>query len=432
MLESADKAQPAWQMTPLVYRQAICRDFIKAMVAMQQEIGLSICQQMGRPLEYAKKEMLGVKERAEHMIAIAEQSLADIEIDSSQSTKRLMRKQAVGGVLVIAPWNYPLLTAVNAIIPALLAGNCVFLKHSSQTPECAIHFAKAFEKAGLPQGIFNVVNLSHEATAQLMQHSFIQSISFTGSVTGGHAVQKSLVNRFVKTTLELGGKDAAYVRADADLSQAIPALVDGSFFNAGQSCCGIERIYVHRDVYANFIDNFVTLTHGYKLGNPLESETTLGPMAKSRFAQAVKEQIATAIGQGAKSLIDESHFPFHGQAAYCAPQVLVNVDNHMPFMQQEVFGPAVGIMPVDSDEQALELINDSPFGLTASVWTQDVEKAMALGDEAQVGTWFMNRCDYLDPALAWTGVKDTGRGVSLSQFGFDAVTRLKSYNLSIR
>ena len=332
----------------------------------------------------------------------------------------------------MAPWNYPFLTAVNAIVPALAAGNVVLLKHSSQTPQVAELFQAAFDAADLPVGVFQSLHMNHADTDALLQSDAVDFMAFTGSVNGGHQVQAAISKRFIGAGLELGGKDPAYVRADADVASAAENLVDGAFFNSGQSCCGIERIYVHASVYEAFVQAFVAVTQQYRLGNPTDANTNLGPMVRSSAADFVRAQIAEAVAQGAKSLVDEAVFPASQVGtAYLSPHVLVNVNHNMRVMREESFGPVVGIMAVQDDEEAIRLMNDSDFGLTASIWTQDALVAEALAGQIATGTVFMNRCDYLDPALAWTGVKDTGHGISLSELGYAQLTRVKSYHLRV-
>jgi acyl-CoA reductase-like NAD-dependent aldehyde dehydrogenase len=251
-------------------------------------------------------------------------------------------------------------------------------------------------------------------------------------VAGGRAIERAAAGTFTTLGLELGGKDPAYVRADADMAHAVENLVDGAFFNSGQCCCGIERIYVHESRYDAFVKGAVDLVGRYVLGNPLEEATTLGPMAHKRFADLVRRQIQEAVAKGAKAHVDPSDFSADtGGTAYLAPQVLTNVDHSMSVMREESFGPVVGIVKVRDDEEAIRLMNDSPYGLTAAIWTSDADAAERIGARLETGTVFMNRCDYLDPGLVWTGVKDTGRGASLSSLGYDALTRPKSYHLRV-
>lgn len=431
VLNHSKAGQAVWSRIPLAERQKYILKFLDAMIAKADELGTELTWQMGRPVRYTPNEIKGgFAERVRYMVDLAPKALADIVPDVKDGFKRFIRREPVGIVAVIAPWNYPYLTSVNTIVPALLAGNAVVLKHSHQTPLCADRFAEAFKTAGLPDGVFQFIDLSHEDTEKLIADPRVGFVNFTGSVKGGHAVQKAISGKFMAAGLELGGKDPAYVRADANLDYAVENLVDGAFFNSGQCCCGIERIYVHESLYDKFVDGFVDLTKKYVLGNPLDAATTLGPMVRTGAADFVRGQIIEAVGQGAKALVDEKHFAMSKAGTpYLAPQVLVNVDHSMRVMTEESFGPVVGIMKVKSDAAALQLMNDSPYGLTASLWTQDVDAAEQIGNEIETGTVFMNRCDYVDPALPWTGVKDTGRGASLSALCFESLTRPKGFHL---
>ena len=431
-LERAVAAQKAWKHTPLAERAALIGKATDAFVARKDAIAEEITWQMGRPLAQAPGEIAGFEERARYMIDAADAALADVDVDEKEGFRRFIRHEPLGVVLVVAPWNYPYLTAVNAIVPALMAGNAVLLKHSGQTPLCAERFAEAFAAAGLPAGVFQFLHMGHGRVEQAVRDPRVAYVAFTGSVEGGRAIQRAAAERFIATGLELGGKDPAYVRADARLDHAIETTVDGAFFNAGQSCCAIERIYVHADVFDRFVAGFVDLVKGYRLGNPLEAETTLGPMVRARAAAAVRAQVAEAVAKGARALIDPALFPADREGTpYLAPRVLVDVDHDMAIMREETFGPAIGIMKVDDDDQAVALMNDSAYGLTAAIFTSDADAALRIGDAVDTGTWFMNRCDYLDPALAWVGVKDSGRGCSLSALGYGVLTRPKSFHLRI-
>lgn len=432
-LTTAVAAQRHWRKVPLADRMTICRLFVAAMEAQADVIGEELTWQMGRPIRYTPNEIRrGFAERARYMIDVAPAALADVQAPAQPGFHRFIRQEPAGVVFTIAPWNYPYLTSVNSIVPALLSGNAVILKHSAQTPLCAERYAAAFQAAGLPEGVFQFLHLSHTDVERVIADPRIDFVAFTGSVQGGHAVQAAASHRFIGTGLELGGKDPAYVRADADLANAVENLVDGAMFNSGQSCCGIERIYVARPLYDQFVEQAVALTQTYILGNPLAPETTLGPMVRTSAAVFVRAQIAEAIHQGAQGHIDPRHFAADQPGTpYLAPQILTSVDHSMRVMTEETFGPVVGIMPVDSDEEAIRLMNDSAYGLTAAIWTTDQEAALRIGDQVNTGTWFMNRCDYLDPALAWTGVKDTGHGCALSVLGYGQLTRPKSYHLRV-
>jgi acyl-CoA reductase-like NAD-dependent aldehyde dehydrogenase len=431
LLAKAAAAQKAWARVPLDERRDIVSRFVDAMNADADAIGEELTWQMGRPVRYTPNEIRrGFTERARFGIKAAPGALADIAVEPIAGFNRFIRKDPVGVVLTIAPWNYPYLAAVNSVVPAILAGNAVILKHSSQTPLCAERIATAFAAAGLPEGVYQFLHAAHADVEKMIGSGRVNFVSFTGSVEGGRRIQAAANGVFIGMNLELGGKDPAYVREDANLADAIENLVDGAMFNSGQCCCGIERIYVHRSVYDKFVEGAVALTRTYKLDNPLDPSTTLGPMVKTSAAEFVRAQIAEAIAQGAVAHIDPKEFPKDAPGTpYLAPQILTNVNHSMRVMMEETFGPVVGIMPVASDEEAIQLMNDSPYGLTAGVWTTDEAAALEIGSRIETGTLFMNRCDYLDPALAWTGVKDTGRGCSLSVLGFDALTRPKSYHL---
>ncbi len=433
----AVEAQVLWQAAAISERAKLCHKAIDCIVAKSDEIAREITLQMGRPIKYAAGEVSGLEERARYMIDIAEQELADVPVENKAGFTRFIRRVPLGVVLTLAPWNYPYLTAVNSIIPALMAGNSVLLKHSAQTLLCAERFSQAFEEASLPDGVFQYLHLNHAETANLVKHENINYVSFTGSVEGGKAVEQAAAGLFKSVALELGGKDPAYVMADADINYSVENLVDGAYFNSGQSCCGIERIYVHEHHYEQFVEKYVALVKQYRLGNPLDQATTLGPMVNSKAANLVRKQIKQAVSMGAKKCLDETSFSAAGFAnkpgtAYLAPQVLIDVDHSMSVMKDETFGPVVGIMKVSSDSQAIELMNDSIYGLTASLWTNNVDNAIEIGDLLQTGTVYMNRCDYLDPALPWVGVKQSGRACSLSKLAYQQLTRPKSFHLKTK
>ncbi|WP_454678077.1 aldehyde dehydrogenase family protein [Achromobacter marplatensis] len=429
-LAQAQSAQAAWQALGVGERGRIVSAAVDRFVAAKDEIARAITIQMGRPLRYTPGEVAGFEARARHMISIADAALAPIRVPDQAGFTRFISREPIGVALTVAPWNYPLLTAVNSIVPALMAGNTVILKHSDQTPLCAELLERAFRDAGAPKGVFQYLHANHDTVQRLIRAPEIGYVSFTGSVRGGRIVEESAAGRFIGVGLELGGNDPAYVRADAKLDHAVDTLVDGAFFNSGQSCCGIQRIYVARPLYDEFVERAVALTNGYVLGNPLHADTTLGPVVRARAAADIREVIAEAAAAGAQNLIDPSHFDIASESSpYVAPALLTRVNHRMRIMNDECFGPVVGIMPVDTDDEAVALMNDSPYGLTAAVFTQDEDTALALGRQVRTGTFFMNRCDYLDPALAWTGVKNTGRGVSLSVVGYEQLTQAKSFHL---
>jgi acyl-CoA reductase-like NAD-dependent aldehyde dehydrogenase len=431
-LERAKKAQREWRNVPVGERCRIGTAFVDAMVADTARVSELLTWQMGRPIRYGGGEVRGFEERARYMIAVAPETLADIEVGPKAGFTRFIRREPLGVVLNLPAWNFPYMTALNAVLPAILAGNAVVMKHSSQTALVAEHFADCFKKANLPKDVFQFVHMSHETTEGAIRSGLVDQVGFTGSTDGGRVIMAAVAAapNFPHSCLELGGKDPAYVRPDANLAFAIENVVDGGYFNSGQSCCAVERIYVHEAVYDRFVEGAVAAINAYKLGSPADEDTTLGPMVRGKAADNVRGQVAAALRSGAKALIDVKHFA-GGEAgsAYLAPQLLVDVDHSMAIMSEETFGPAHGVMKVRSDEEAVRLMNDSPFGLTASIWTEDVDAAIRIGDAIETGTVYMNRADYLDPALAWVGVKESGRGVTLSKVGYEHMTRPKSFHL---
>ncbi len=419
-------AQADWAARPLAERVQLVMAGVEAVGAMNDQIVPELAQMMGRPVRYGG-EFGGFNERASHMAEIAAESLADIAVGEDATFKRYIKRVPHGVVFVVAPWNYPYMTAINTVAPALIAGNVVVLKHATQTLLVGERMAQAFHDAGVPRDVFQNLFLSHDVTHDLIAGKAFDFVNFTGSVGGGQAMERAAAGTFVGVGTELGGKDPGYVMEDADLDAAVETLIDGAMFNSGQCCCGIERIYVHESLYEEFVAKAVAIVQGYKLGNPLDSETTLGPMAHVRFADEVRAQIAEAVADGAVAHI--APFAEDDGGAYLTPQILTGVTHDMRVMREESFGPVVGIMKVSGDDEAIALMNDSDFGLTASLWTRDVDRAMRVGDRIETGTVFLNRADYLDPGLCWTGCKNTGRGGGLSVIGYHNLTRPKSYHL---
>lgn len=425
----ARAAQKTWAHRPLEERVQLVLKGVARLNEMVDEVVPELAHMMGRPVRYGG-EFKGFNERSNYVASIAADALAPLVIEDSGNFQRRIEREAHGVVFVIAPWNYPYMTAINTIAPALMAGNTVVIKHAAQTLLVGERMVRAFVEAGVPDDVFINLFLDHQTTSALIAEGLFNFVNFTGSVEGGRAIERAAAGTFTGLGLELGGKDPGYVMDDADLDAAVDTLMDGATYNSGQCCCGIERIYVNEALFDAFVEKSVAWVSNYKLGNPLEQETTLGPMANKRFAKVVRQQVADAMSKGAKALVDPKLFPADdGDSAYVAPQILIDVDHSMEFMTEETFGPAVGIMKVKNDDEAIKLMNDSKYGLTASLWTQDPERAGRIGREIETGTVFMNRADYLDPALCWTGVKETGRGGSLSVIGFQNLTRPKSYHL---
>jgi acyl-CoA reductase-like NAD-dependent aldehyde dehydrogenase len=432
VLQRACTAQLLWRRVPLAERAAIIERFCGEFEQRGAQIAIELSWQMGRPIRFAASEVRGTLERARYMRGIAAAALADVDAGPKPGFRRFIRREPLGVVFTVAAWNYPYLIAVNSVVPALMAGNAVVLKHSAQTPLCAERFAECLAAAGLPAGLFQVLHLGHADTERVIRDPRIDFVAFTGSVAGGRAVQRVAAERFIGVGLELGGCDPVYVRHDADLPHAIENIVDGAYFNSGQSCCGLQRIYVHESVHDRFTRGCIELIQQYRLGDPLDPQTTLGPVVRTAAADGIRAQVRAAIESGARPAIEERDFPrSKAGTPYLAPQLLLDAPASSSVMREEIFGPVAGIMKVRSDAEAVAQMNDSSFGLTAAVWTRDEVAAVTLGEQVQTGTWFMNRCDYLDPALAWVGVKDSGRGCTLSVVGYEHLTRPKSFHLRV-
>jgi acyl-CoA reductase-like NAD-dependent aldehyde dehydrogenase len=425
-VSAAKSAQKAWAKRPLQERIDLVMAGVARVGEMGDEVVTELAHMMGRPTRYGG-EFGGFNERASHMATIAEEALKPVEVEDGDTFRRVIKREAHGVVLVIAPWNYPYMTAINTVAPALIAGNAVMLKHATQTLLVGERMARAFHEAGVPADVFQNLFLDHDTTSTLIAEKSFEFVNFTGSVGGGQAMEKAAAGTFTGVGTELGGKDPGYVMEDADLDAAVDTLIDGAMFNAGQCCCGIERIYVHESLYDAFLAKAIEIVNGYTLGNPLDADTTMGPMANVRFAAEVRAQISEAVDAGAVAHIATMAADDGG--AYLTPQILTNVSHEMRVMRDESFGPVVGIMKVSSDAEAIALMNDSEFGLTASLWTQDLDHAEKIGAALETGTVFMNRADYLDPGLCWTGCKNTGRGGALSMIGYHNLTRPKSYHL---
>jgi acyl-CoA reductase-like NAD-dependent aldehyde dehydrogenase len=430
IVAGARAAQRDWRRVPVAERVRACGQMAPAFRAMADQVALDITRQMGKPLQQARNEIATMIDRAETMCRLAESALADEPLPPKDGFARFIRREPLGVVLDIAAWNYPLLIAVNVIVPAVLAGNAVLVKHARLTPLCGSHFAEAFARTGVPPGLVAAVTLDHDAATALIRSGQIDYVSFTGSVAGGREVYGQVAHRFIDAGLELGGKDPAYVCEDANFEFAVENVVDGAFYNAGQSCCGIERVYVARPIYARFVDAAAALVRQYSMGNPEDPATTLGPLAHRKGKDLVEQHVAEARAAGARVLTGGT--PWRGPGYFVEPAVLTGVDHSMKVMREETFGPVVGIMPVRDDGEAVRLMNDSPYGLTASIWTEDMDRATRVMAELDAGTVYANRCDYLDPMLPWVGVKDSGKGCSLSHLGFAHLTRPKSFHLRTR
>ncbi|OJJ51144.1 hypothetical protein ASPZODRAFT_127166 [Penicilliopsis zonata CBS 506.65] len=421
--------------TTLQQRQEIVARALTLLEKKKDVLARELTEQMGRPIAYTGAEVATALKRAYYLNRVSASVLGEegiVKGDEENGFKRFIKRQPVGVVLIIFAWNYPYLILVNSLIPALLAGNAVILKPSPQTPTVVEHVAAAFVEAGLPE---NVIQYFHCGSLTLIEtvvrSPLVNHICFTGSVAGGLAVQKAAADRIVSVGLELGGKDPAYVRSDVDAAWAAEEIVDGAIFNSGQSCCAIERVYVHKDIYDTFIAEVKKVLSKYRVGDPSNPKTQIGPVISKRAKEAVLAQIQDAIRNGAtdETPANETFDAMPADGNFVKPTLLTGVNHTMSVMTEETFGPVIPVMKVGSDEEAIKLMNDSEFGLTASVWTKDVPATEQIIDKVEAGTVFINRADYPSPDLAWTGWKNSGRGVTLSKFGFEQFVKLKSYHV---
>lgn len=434
VVKRAAEAQRAAQALSLAERQALCLAAYERYGDHLEENARLITRMMGKPVGQAKGEYLrSMKERVHALVAMAPRALAETPLPHKLGFTRFTSREPVGVVLVIAAWNYPLLVPTNALFAAVLAGNAVVLKHAPQTMAVGEQIARAFEAAGAPPGLVSSLPASHETVAALLAERSFGYVSFTGSVRGGHEVNRAAAQQgFGGVGLELGGNDAAIVLADADFENAVENVVDGAFYNAGQSCCAVKRALVHRSLRGRFAEAAAELVKKYVVGDPFEDATSLGPVVDARAADRVRAHVKDALEKGGRRLVDASAFTVPTKSpCYVAPELIDDAPSASLLMREETFGPALGITYFDADEEAARLTNDQAYGLTASIWTKDVKRAEALARTLDVGTVFMNRCDYLDPEMPWTGTKDSGAGASLSPLGFLAVTRPKNFHFRL-
>lgn len=419
------QAQLSWCQIPLRDRIEAVQAALSYFNEHRQEIALDISQQMGRPISQSPKEIDGLLERANYLCSIAEDTLTPQLLPEKKGYYRAIQRDPLGIVFIISAWNYPLLVTINSLIPSLIAGNTVLLKHSSQTPAIGHHFEKAFQKMAGITNLLQQVIIDHAMTGRIIEQFDIHHVVFTGSVKGGQEILQNTAKKFMQPQLELGGKDAAYIDKSANIESSVASVIDGAMFNSGQSCCGIERAYVHQQIYEQFIQKSLEFLAEYQLGDPLVATTNFGPLISQSSAEAVDRQVQAAVQAGAKILAGGRIRKIDAGFFY-EPTLMIDVKQDMAIMQEENFAPILPIISVNSLEQAIDLVNDSTYGLTAAIYTQEPAQARIFADRVRVGTVFMNRCDYLDPALPWTGVKNSGCGSALSHLGFLSVTRAKA------
>ncbi|RAH82846.1 Aldedh-domain-containing protein [Aspergillus japonicus CBS 114.51] len=432
IVQASQDALRTYKKTTLAQRKEIVVKALDLIVADRDTLAAELTTQMGRPIAYTGKEIDTFRKRAEFLLNIADESLKNLPGTPESGFRRFVKKEPVGPVLISTAWNYPYLITVNALLPALLSGNTVILRPSPQTPIFGERLASYFVQAGLPDHVLQVIHCgSADVLDEIAQLPQIKLISFVGSTLGGLRIREATARRLVPVNLELGGNDPAYVRPDADLASVAANIVDGAVFNSGQSCCAIERVYVHADVHDAFVEEVKKELAGYKVGDPHDQSTTTGPVVSSLAVKNIQSHITDALSKGAVDVTPANptfqNLPSEGN--YLAPTVLINATHDMQVMKHETFGPVLPIMKVSSDEEAVDLMNDSDYGLTASIWTKDIKRGEELIEDVEAGTVYLNRCDYPSPDLAWIGWKNSGLGFTLGPKAYDGFYKLKSFHI---
>lgn len=430
IVDRLHNAQQGWRSLALPEKIQLCIAALTRLQSQQHEIAEEICWQIGRPITHAGEEIRTFTERCSYLLQIAEESLAPLPISGDTTLIRYIKRVPLGTVLIISGCHYPYLNLANTLIPALLAGNTVLLCHSHQAPLCAERLIAAFKEEGIPDGVLEYLHITTDQTCELIASNQIDYVCYTDQYDANPAIRQQLAASAKPCYLELSGKDPAYIRHDADLNYTVPQVMDGAFYNAGQSNCAVERIYVHHTLYKAVQEKVSRWVKQLVLDRPDLPETTLGPLVNQTAANHVRNQLKLALKQGATPLIDPNHFQNAApHSPYVAPQVITNVRQSMAIMQQPTQGPLVTITPVNYDAEAIALMNDCQFGCSAGIFTEDIESVELIGERLNTGTIYMNRCDLVDPALSWRGCKQSGIGSSLSRTGFDQLTRPKSFYL---
>jgi acyl-CoA reductase-like NAD-dependent aldehyde dehydrogenase len=420
-----------WSATPLTERIEALRRFRSLAQSQSEALARILTTEVGKPLAQSRNELKGLLARLDFFIAEAPSVLAEEAVHSEPdgALEERISREPLGVVANVSAWNYPWFVGSNVFVPALLAGNAVLYKPSEHASLTGLEIARLFAGSGVPEDAFVPVIGAGETGGALVAQP-VDGIFFTGSVATGRRIAQAAAGRMVKLQLELGGKDPVYVCEDVDIARAAASVADGAFYNTGQSCCSVERIYVHASIFERFVEAFVAEVRGYRIGDPMDESTYLGPLARAAQIEVLQRQVDDALAKGARLLAGGRRLARPGN--WFEPTVLVDVDHSMAVMREESFGPVIGLMPAADDGQAIELMNDTPYGLTAGVFTAERERARRILARVNAGSVYWNCCDRVSPRLPWSGVGDSGIGLTLSRAGIEAFTRPKAWHLRDR
>jgi acyl-CoA reductase-like NAD-dependent aldehyde dehydrogenase len=425
---AARAAQPRWAATPIRKRIATIERFREQIVAQGETLARTLTQEVGKPIRQSRNELKGLLARLDFFTTESARALREQKVfaDATQNLDERITHEPLGVVANISAWNYPYFVGSNVFIPALVAGNAVLYKPSEYATLTGRHIADLLHAAGVPDDVFVPV-IGGAATGAALLRQPLDGVFFTGSYATGARVAAIAGKRMIKVQLELGGKDPVYVCDDVDAKTAAAAVADGAFYNTGQSCCSVERIYVHEAIHDAFVDAFVAEVQSYRIGDPMDEATYIGPLTRRAQLDVLRRQVADARRKGASLLCGGSAIKRKG--SWFAPTVLANVDHSMLVMREESFGPIIGIQAVADDAAAIELMNDTEYGLTAGVYTHDAARARRILSRVHAGSVYWNCCDRVSPRLPWSGVKHSGIGLTLGTMGIQAFTRPKAWHL---
>ncbi|MEO8506819.1 MAG: aldehyde dehydrogenase family protein [Betaproteobacteria bacterium] len=426
--DRARAAQPKWAATPVRKRLAAIAKFREMLVDRLSELARTLSLEVGKPIRQSRNEINGLCGRIDFFLAETEKALRDEKVfaDEKAGMEERIGHEPLGVIANISAWNYPYFVGGNVFIPALAAGNAILYKPSEFATLTGMHIADMLHASGVPEDAFILV-IGDGKTGMALLRQAVDGVFFTGSYATGAKIAASTGRRMIKTQLELGGKDPIYVADDVDVKAAAAAVADGAFYNTGQSCCSVERVYVHEKVYDDFVAAFVAEVRGFKLGDPLDEATYIGAITRKPQLAVLQKQVADAKKKGALLLAGGG--AVKGKGNWFAPTVFADVDHSMALMRDESFGPIIGLQAVADDEAAVDLMNDTEYGLTAGVYTADEKRAKKILKQVNAGTVYWNCCDRVSPRLPWSGVKHSGIGLTLSTYGIQTFTRPKAWHL---